>query len=290
MAGASWTVRAVLEWTANHLAQAGSDSGRLDAELLLCRALGGLDRIRLYMDPDRPLSDAERDAYRGLVRARAAGSPVAHLLGEREFWSMPFGTGPEALIPRPDTEAVVERALTHLPTDTPLRILDLGTGTGCIAAALASERPEANVDAVEASPEAAGLARANLDRLGLDDRVTVLEGEWFAPVGARAYYLIVANPPYVAESDPLLETGDVAAEPRQALAAGEEGLDAYRAIVPRAMEHLEAGGWLVLEIGWEQGEAVSALLAEAGFEDIAVHPDYGGRDRIVEGRRAGTDG
>lgn len=286
----SWTVRAVLEWTAGHLAQAGSETGRLDAELLLCRALGGLDRIELYTDPDRPLSGPERDTYRELVRARAGGTPVAHLLGQREFWSLPLKTGPEALIPRPDTEAVVERTLAHLPAETPLRILDLGTGTGCIAAALATERPEASIEAVEREPGAAALARGNMQELGLAERVSVLEGDWFTVVADRTYDLIVANPPYVAEADPHLDTGDVAAEPRQALAAGPEGLDAYRAIVPPAPAHLAPEGWLVLEIGWEQGEAVSALLREAGFAEVAVHPDYGGRDRIVEGRWAGTGG
>ena len=289
MAG-SWTVRDVLDWTADHLSRAGSDTGRLDAELLLCHALGGMERIRLYMDPDRPLSPAERDAYRELVRARAAGSPVAHLLGEREFWSLPLKTGPEALIPRPDTEAVVEQALTHLPESEPVRILDLGTGTGCIAAALASERAQASIDAVEASPQAAALARANMAQLGLAEQVTVTEGEWFAPVADRTYHLIVANPPYVPDSDPHLQGGDVAAEPREALAAGTEGMDAYRIIVPEAPAYLVPDGWLVLEIGWDQGRAVSALLEEAGFSDVAVHPDYGRRDRIVAGRWPGTSG
>lgn len=289
MAG-SWTVRDVLEWTADHLTQAGSDTGRLDAELLLCHALGGMQRIRLYMDPDRPLSGPERDAYRELVRARAAGSPVAHLLGEREFWSLPLKTGPEALIPRPDTEAVVERALTHLPEAEPVRVLDLGTGTGCIAAALASERPEAGVEAVEASPQAAELARTNMEQLGLAERVTVREGEWFAPLADHTYHLIVANPPYVPAGDPHLAAGDVAAEPREALAAGADGLDAHRTIVPQAPGHLEPDGWLVLEIGWDQGAAVRAMLEQAGFSDVAVLPDYGRRDRIVEGRWAGTAG
>lgn len=289
MAG-SWTVRDVLEWTTDHLTQAGSDTGRLDAELLLCHALGGMQRIRLYMDPDRPLSGPERDAYRELVRARAAGSPVAHLLGEREFWSLPLKTGPEALIPRPDTEAVVERALAHLPEAEPVRVLDLGTGTGCIAAALASERPEAGVEAVEASPQAAELARTNMEQLGLGERVTVREGEWFAPLADQTYHLIVANPPYVPAGDPHLAAGDVAAEPREALAAGADGLDAYRTIVPQAPGHLEPDGWLVLEIGWDQGAAVRAMLEQAGFSDVAVLPDYGRRDRIVEGRWAGTAG
>ena len=280
----SWTVRDVLDWTAGHLGQAGSDSGRLDAELLLCHALGGLERIRLYMDPDRPLSQEERDAYRELVRARAAGTPVAHLLGEREFWSLPFRVTPDTLIPRPDTEALVEQALTRLPAGEPRRVLDLGTGTGCIAAALAHERPEISVDAVEADPEAAAVAADNMERLELGGRVRVLTGAWFDPVGEARYDVIVSNPPYVPEADPHLDQGDVAAEPRAALTAGADGLDAYRHLIPAAGDHLEAGGWLLLEIGWDQGEAVRDLLTQAGFEEVTIRPDYGGRDRVAEGR------
>ncbi len=283
----TWTVRQVLQWTAGHLSQSGSDTGRLDAELLLGQALG-LDRIQLYMDPDRPLSGAEREAYRELVRARANGSPVAHLAGQREFWSLPIGVTPEALIPRPDTETLVERALARLPAEEPVRVLDLGTGTGCIAAALARERPGAQVDAVEIDPPAAAVARSNIERLGLTDRVAVLEGDWLGPVAGRRYGLIVANPPYVAESDPLLDTGDVAAEPRAALAAGPDGLDGHRAILAGAPEHLEAGGWLLVEIGWDQGPAVRTLAEEAGLTEVGIHPDLGGRDRVVEGHRPGT--
>ena len=285
--GGSWTVRHVLDWTAGHLAQAGSDSGRLDAELLLCHALGGLERIRLYMDPDRPLSQAERDTYRELVRARAAGTPVAHLLGEREFWSLPLRVTADTLIPRPDTEALVEQALTHLPDDEPRRVLDLGTGSGCIAAALAHERPEASVDAVEASAAAAAVAQDNMERLGLSERVRVLTGEWFAPVADATYDLMVSNPPYVRADDPHLDQGDVAAEPRTALTAGADGLDAYRQLIPAAGAHLAPGGWLLLEIGWDQGEAVRDLLTQAGFEEVAIRPDYGGRDRVAEARHPG---
>jgi len=289
MAGSSgsWTVRHVLDWTAGHLSQAGSDSGRLDAELLLCHALGGLERIRLYMDPDRPLSQAERDTYRELVRARAAGTPVAHLLGEREFWSLPFRVTPDTLIPRPDTEALVEQTLTHLPEGEPLRVLDLGTGSGCIAAALAHERPAITVDAVEASAAAAAVAQENRERLNLAERVQVRTGEWFTPVADTAYDLIVSNPPYVPEADPHLDQGDVAAEPRAALTAGADGLDAYRHLIPAAADHLAPGGWLLLEIGWDQGEAVRNLLTQAGFEEVAIRPDYGGRDRVAEARHPG---
>ncbi|HKJ88634.1 MAG TPA: peptide chain release factor N(5)-glutamine methyltransferase, partial [Gammaproteobacteria bacterium] len=276
--GSAWTVRGVLEWTSGHLAESGSDSGRLDAELLLAHALG-VERIQLYMDPDRPLDETERTAYRELVRARARGTPVAHLLGEREFWSLPFLVTTDTLIPRPDTEVVVERALEHLPEEGETRVLDLGTGTGCIAAALAHERPNLQVDAVEASPAAAEVASKNMERLGLSDRVSVHTGSWLEPVSDSAYHLIACNPPYIPESDPHLETGDVAAEPRTALAAGAEGMDAYRALVPAAPGHLFPGGWLVLEIGWDQGQPVSDLLEEHGFEEVVVHPDYGGRDR-----------
>lgn len=283
----TWTVREVLQWTAGHLAGHGSETGRLDAELLLARVLG-VERIHLYTDPDRPLTEKERDAYRERIRARASGTPVAHLLGEREFWSLPIRVSPEALIPRPDTEALVERALAHLEPEGSPRVLDLGTGTGCVAVALARERAGSLVDAVERSEAAADLARANAENLGLGERIEVLVGDWLAPVTGRRYDLIVANPPYLADDDPHLETGDVAAEPRQALAAGPEGLDAYRAIVPSAPAFLEPGSWLVLEIGWDQGETVGALLEEAGFTDIAVHPDYGGCDRVLEGRWPGT--
>ncbi|MFA9459373.1 peptide chain release factor N(5)-glutamine methyltransferase [Thiohalorhabdus methylotrophus] len=286
MAGA-WTVRAVLEWTAGHLAETGSESGRLDAELLLCHALG-VERLQLYLDPDRPLDESERAAYRELVRARARGAPVAHLVGEREFWSLPLRVTADTLIPRPDTEVLVEQALGHLPEGQPGRALDLGTGTGCIAAALARERPELQVDAVEASPEAAAVATDNMARLDLEDRVAVHTGSWFEPLGDAVYDLIVSNPPYIPEADPHLEAGDVAAEPREALAAGPEGLNAYRTLVPAAIEHLGPGGWLMLEIGWDQGDTVSALFEENGFTEVAVHRDYGGRDRVVVGRRPAT--
>ena len=280
---AAWTVRDVLAWTADHLTQSGSDTGRLDAEVLLTHALG-LERIHLYTDPDRPLSGPERDAYRELVRARAAGTPVAHLIGEREFWSLPIRVTPDVLIPRPDTEILVEQTLARLPEETAGPVLELGTGSGCIAAALARERLALRVDATESSPEAAAVARDNMEQLGVADRVQVREGDWWEGAEKAAYTAVVANPPYVPADDPHLSHGDVAAEPRGALAAGPDGLDAYRAIIPAAPQYLAPGGWLLLEIGADQGETVSALLAEQGFESIAVHTDYGDRNRVVAGQ------
>lgn len=277
----SWTIRDVLAWTAGHLAERGSDTARLDAEVLLAHALGS-DRLHLYLDPDRPLSPTERDSYRELVRARATGAPVAHLTGEREFWSLPFRITPDVLIPRPDTEVLVEQALARMTADTG-RAADLGTGSGCIAAALAHERPGWQVDATEADPAAVAVARENVEQLGLAGRVTVHEGEWLAPLAGDLFEVIVSNPPYVPADDPHLGQGDVAAEPRGALVAEEKGLAAHRAILAQAPAHLQPGGWLLLEIGFDQGEAVTAAFGEAGFESVAVHRDYGGRDRAVEG-------
>jgi release factor glutamine methyltransferase len=281
----SWTIRDVLAWTAGHLAERGSDTARLDADVLLAHALG-TDRLHLYLDPDRPLSAAERDAYRELVRARAGGAPVAHLTGEREFWSLPFRITPDVLIPRPDTEVLVEQALTRMEADTG-RAADLGTGSGCIAAALVHDRPGWRLDATEVDPAAAAVARDNLQRLDLAQRVTVYEGEWLAPLAHAQYDVIVSNPPYVRADDPHLGVGDVAAEPRAALVAEEQGLAAHRAILAQAPAQLAPGGWLLLEIGLDQGETVAAAFTEAGFEAVTLSEDYGGRPRVVMGQWPG---
>lgn len=281
----SWTIRDVLSWTAGHLAERGSDTARLDAEVLLAHALGS-DRLHLYLDPDRPLSPAERDAYRELVRARGGGAPVAHLTGEREFWSLPLRITPDVLIPRPDTEVLVEQALACMTAEAG-RAADLGTGSGCIAAALAHERPGWTVAATEVDPAAAAVARDNLERLGLAEGVTVHEGEWLAPLAGTHFDVIVANPPYVPADDPHLAEGDVAAEPRGALVAEERGLAAHRAILAEAGDHLVRGGWLLLEIGFDQGEAVTTAFAEAGFTEVAMDTDYGGRPRVVRGQWPG---
>jgi release factor glutamine methyltransferase len=278
----SWTIRDVLAWTAGHLAERGSDTARLDAEVLLAHALG-TDRLHLYLDPDRPLSPDERDAYRELVRARGGGAPVAHLTGEREFWSLPFRITPDVLIPRPDTEVLVEQALACMDADNG-HAADLGTGSGCIAAALAHERPGWRVEATEADPAAAAVARENVEQLGLAERVTVHEGEWLTPLAGERFEVIVSNPPYVRADDPHLGHGDVAAEPRGALVAEEQGLAAHRAILAQAPEHLVPGGWLLLEIGFDQGEAVTAAFRDAGFGAVTVAEDYGGRSRVGKGQ------
>jgi len=219
-----------------------------------------------------------------LVAQRRAGEPVAYLVGQRGFWRFDLEVTPDTLIPRADTECLVELALERLPVDRPLRLLDLGTGTGAIALALAFERPRASVIAVDLSPGAAAVARRNADRLGLAARVEVREGAWFAPVAGERFDLIASNPPYIEDDDPHLGEGDLRFEPRGALASGADGLDDLRLIVRDAPAHLRPGGWLLVEHGWRQGAAVRALFDAAGFIDIGTERDLEGRDRVTLGQ------
>lgn len=255
---------------------------RLEAQLILAHALG-VTRVWLIAHDTDPLTPAQIDACTALLQRRRNGEPVAHLLGEREFYGRPYRVTPATLIPRPETELLVEQALARLPSDAPARVLDLGTGTGCIALTLALERPLVQVTAVDASPEALTVARDNAQRLGATN-ADFLESDWFAGLAAERFDLIVSNPPYIAAADPHLAQGDVRFEPRSALAAGPAGLDDLRRIVAAAPAHLKPGGWLLLEHGWDQGEAVPSLLLEAGFDSIACHPDLAGHPRVTLGR------
>lgn len=259
---------------------AGPES-RLEAQVLLAHALGR-GRAYLYAHPEEELSAVEAATFADLIARRAAGVPVAHLTGRREFWGLALEVGAEALIPRPDTETLVEAALERLPAHQEMTVLDLGTGTGAVALALARERPRARVWAVERSPAALALARRNRDRLGLQ-RVELVAGDWFAPFPGRRFDLVVGNPPYVAAGDPHLARGDLRHEPREALVAGGDGLAAIRAIVAAAPEHLD-GGWLLLEHGWDQGGAVRGILAAAGLAEVFTRRDLGGRERVSGGR------
>ncbi len=237
------------------------------------------------MEPECLLTWEEHAAYQELLCSRLQGSPIAHLLGEREFWSLSFYVTPHTLIPRPDTETLVEQALAHLPYKETASALDLGTGTGCIAVALAHERPNLVLGAVESEPIAAAVAQANIARHGFEARIRVHLGSWFQPVAGRRYTVIVSNPPYLAPDDPALKQGDVAAEPRSALVAGENGLATLRWIIQEAPLYLEPGGWLVVEIGGTQGETVQQEFEQTGFEAVSLHRDYGGYNRVVVGRR-----
>ncbi|WP_163559600.1 peptide chain release factor N(5)-glutamine methyltransferase [Halomonas sp. NO4] len=264
------------------LTEAGSPSPRLDAELLLCHALGR-DRTWLYTWGDREAPTLARARCEALVAARALGHPVAYLTGEREFWGLPLATHPSTLIPRPDTETLVEVALARA-TRAQGRLLDLGTGSGAIALAFASERPGWQVLGVDRQPEAVALARRNAERLGIANAAFRVS-DWFVALAGERYALIVANPPYVAEDDPHLAQGDVRFEPASALVAGPEGLDDLRYLVAAAHEHLEPGGWLALEHGHAQGTAVRELLTAVGYADVASRRDLAGHERVSLGRR-----
>ncbi|OCA64912.1 protein-(glutamine-N5) methyltransferase, release factor-specific [Aeromonas piscicola] len=269
---------------------AGGESPRADADVLLCHLLG-CRRSYLMTWPERTLDAAQQARLQDWLSRRLNGEPIAHLIGEREFWSLPLKVSPATLIPRPDTEVLVEQALARLPPrpaspdQAPCALLDLGTGTGAIALALKSERPDADVWAVDRMPEAAALARANSAALGLP--ITVRDGSWFEPLsGAPRFGMIVSNPPYIDGADPHLAEGDVRFEPRSALVADEQGLADIRLIVAGAPAHLLPGGWLLLEHGWQQGEVVRQLLLQHGYSQVETVRDYGDNERVTLGRLA----
>ncbi|HCH53586.1 MAG TPA: peptide chain release factor N(5)-glutamine methyltransferase [Aeromonas sp.] len=262
---------------------AEGESPRADADALLCHLLA-CRRSYLMTWPERELDAAQQATLQAWLDRRLAGEPIAHLIGEREFWSLPLKVSPATLIPRPDTEVLVEQALARLPTG-PCALLDLGTGTGAIALALKSERPDADVWAVDRMPDAAALARANSAALGLP--IEVRDGSWFEPLSdAPRFAMIVSNPPYIDGADPHLEEGDVRFEPRSALVADEQGLADIRLIVACAPAHLCPGGWLLLEHGWEQGAAVRQLLLQQGYCQVETVRDYGDNERVTLGRLA----
>ncbi|WP_279537111.1 peptide chain release factor N(5)-glutamine methyltransferase [Pseudomaricurvus hydrocarbonicus] len=280
-----------------------SDSARLDVELLLAHVVQR-DRTYVFTWPERCLSDSEQAAFDRLMSERAAGRPVAHLLGSREFWGLELDVDNSTLIPRPDTETLVETVLgLSLPAHA--QVLDLGTGTGAIALALASEHPQWRVTAVDYSEPAVALAERNRKKFGLSN-VTVQLSNWFEQVepahleeplaqeplveaqpdgiqAAVGFQLIVSNPPYIDEADPHLTQGDVCFEPLSALVAADAGLADLKHIIEVGREYLLPGGWLVLEHGYQQGESVRALLSSAGYTEVRTVQDYGRNDRISLG-------
>ena len=263
------------------VARLPGDEARAEAERLLGHAL---DRPRswLYAHATDAIDDAASARLDAFVARRAAGEPVAQITGRRGFWSLELEVTRDTLVPRPETETLVELALARLP-DAPARVLDLGTGTGAIALALAAERPDLDLTAVDASAAALAVAARNVAACAA--RVRLLHGTWFAPVAGERFAMVVANPPYLADDDPHLREGDLRFEPGLALSCGPEGLEAIRAIVAAAPAHLLPGGWLLVEHGWTQGDAVRALFASAGFVEVATAPDLEGRDRVTLGRR-----
>ncbi|ELQ5980559.1 peptide chain release factor N(5)-glutamine methyltransferase [Cronobacter sakazakii] len=262
-----------------------SESPRRDAEILLAFVTGRTRTVILAFG-ETALTDDEHARLDALLARRAAGEPVAYLIGQREFWSLPLEVSPATLIPRPDTECLVEQALARLPA-TPCRILDLGTGTGAIALALASERPDCHVTALDIIPEAVALAKRNAQRLGIDN-VTVLQSHWFSALTDVRFSLIVSNPPYIDGDDPHLSQGDVRFEPKSALVADNAGLADLETLVTEARRFLEDNGWLMLEHGWQQGEAVRELFTRAGYQAVETCRDYGGNERLTLGHYRDT--
>ena len=260
-----------------------ADTARLDAEVLLAHA-AGKPRSHLHAWPEKILSAEQQLLFQQLLQKRNSGEPVAYLTGQREFWSLPLRVTPATLIPRPETETLVALALDVIPADSPVRIADLGTGSGAIALAIARERPRCHVLATEISAAAIEIASGNARQLDINN-VEFLCGSWCEPLAGHHCDVIVSNPPYISNTDPHLQAGDVRFEPRSALAAGPQGLDALEKIAHCAASQLRSGGWLIMEHGFDQGEQAIRLLQANGFHAVTDHADDAGLDRVVTGIR-----
>ncbi|UJF22959.1 peptide chain release factor N(5)-glutamine methyltransferase [Shewanella sp. OMA3-2] len=273
------TIVEAQQWAFSQLAST-SDSAHVDAEALLIHCLNKT-RSFLYTWPERTLTVEQFKNFQQMVKKRKQGMPVAHIIGEREFWSLPFIVNDSTLIPRPDTEILVETAL-NLDIRFNARVLDLGTGTGAIALAIAHERPKWRITAIDKVPEAVALAKANRANLQLE-HVEILQSDWFSAVKDRDFDLIVSNPPYIAEQDEHLSIGDVRFEPQSALTAADEGYADIYHIADKAREHLLPGGFLLLEHGYQQAITVREKMIDLGYKDVATVRDFGSNDRCTIG-------
>jgi len=269
---------------ADRLASSGIPEPRREASSLIANAIDR-DRVFLIAHPEYVLTEREAAAVDEFITRRSAREPFQYIVGRQEFYALDFLVNSSVLIPRPETELLVDLALARIAVDAVARVADLGTGSGAIALAIAKERARASLIATDASNAALEVARRNATRNRIAT-VEFREGDWLAPLAGDTFDLIASNPPYIADGDPHLGEGDLRFEPPTALSSGAEGLDAIRRIVGDAPAHLEAGGWLLLEHGWDQGEAVRALLQAAGFIDVETVQDLEGRDRVTLGRTA----
>ena len=272
------SIRALLVEARQALA---NDDAQREAEILVAHA-SEQSRAWLFAHGDDEATDVLETKVRSLVAQRAAGVPIAHLIGKREFWSLPLDVNADVLIPRPETELLVELALRQIPQHEKVDIVDLGTGSGAIALAIAHERPISQVVAVDASEAALVVARRNAARLQLKN-VEFVGSDWFSALPDRRFHVIVANPPYIASADEHLSRGDLRFEPRMALVSGVDGLESIRRIVVDAAVHLHAGGWLMIEHGFDQGERVRRRFVEVGFDDVITYCDIEERERVTMG-------
>jgi release factor glutamine methyltransferase len=265
-----------------------SDSANLDAEVLLCSLLN-CERTYLYSHPEKELAEDDYAAFNRLIESRATGHPVAHLTKNKEFWSLDFMVTPDTLIPRPETEVLVETALTLIPSDSHVSVLDLGTGTGAIAIAIASERPNADITATDISSDALMIAIKNAAAHCVK-HIIFKHGNWFEIDELETYDLILSNPPYIRTNDPHLSQGDVRFESKKALVSGEDGLHDLRIIIKEAKLHLKNNGWLLVEHGYDQGNEVRQLFLDYDYTRVSTIQDYDGNDRVTIGSQINHDG
>lgn len=286
----SWTLQKILQWCSGYFADKGIESARLDAELLLGHVLN-LPRLQLYVQYDRPLTPAELTAFKALVKRRARFEPTAYIVGKKEFWSREFIVTPAVLIPRPDTEVLVEEVLKKTKDHTGiLNAFEVGLGSGCIAVTLLAEKPDLNVTAVEISEDAIAVARENVTRHGVSERLTIVHGDFLGGEfrDEARYDFIVSNPPYVAEREfQTLPESVKGHEPRQALVAEKEGLAFYEKLANFVETNLNPGGFITVEIGDTQGMAVADLFRRSGLTDVRVIKDYARLDRVVSAIKSG---
>ncbi|MCW7549938.1 peptide chain release factor N(5)-glutamine methyltransferase [Photorhabdus sp. APURE] len=270
----SWLKQAAIQLSA-------SDSPKRDAEILL-GFVTHRSRTYILAFGETQLASEQFSQLEVLLARRVKGEPIAYITGEREFWSLPLNVSPATLIPRPDTECLVEKALERLSL-APCRILDLGTGTGAIALAIASERPDCRITGVDINPDAVMLAQSNAEKLKIQN-VDFLLSDWFSSLNNQQFGMIVSNPPYIDEADPHLSQGDVRFEPDSALIAAKQGIADLNTIIDLSRHFLLSGGWLLLEHGWKQGNVVRSLFSESGYRQVATFQDYGGNERITLGQ------
>ncbi|MDH5632064.1 MAG: peptide chain release factor N(5)-glutamine methyltransferase [Gammaproteobacteria bacterium] len=273
------TVQQALLRAAAQLAE--SESPKLDAEVLL-RHVTGLNATTLITQADTGLNETQLASYQDVVARRAAGEPVAYITGAREFWTINLLVNRHTLVPRPETELVVESVLERVDTDSVARIADLGTGSGAIAIAVKVERPKCAIVACDSSKDALEVASTNAKHNNTD--ISFVQSHWFDQLAQQRFHIIATNPPYVAQGDPHLRQGDLRFEPATALSSGIDGLDDIREIVSNAPDHLLDNGWLILEHGYDQGESVRTLLTEHGFSNISTRRDLAGHERVTQGQ------